>query len=217
MDAKQEEARSLTVAEYVAEALVSAGVTHVFGGHGGTVIPLINAICAHPNLEWIYMRNENSASLAAAAQAKLTGKLSCCVATSGPGATNLTTGLVAAAKDKVVCIVGDGAIQMTIGELIVAKQMKLKHFLVIVVNNGLLGRVHYGWEGVQGDTIDVPDFVAVAKAYGGSGARISHPEEIAPVLEEGLGHEGLYLIEVMEDPAMKAPMVSISPDVDYFA
>ncbi|KNC82637.1 hypothetical protein SARC_05077 [Sphaeroforma arctica JP610] len=99
---------SMTVAEYVAEALATAGVELVFGGHGGAVIALVNAIERHPKLTWVCMKNENNASLAAAAQAKLTGRLSCCLATSGPGATNLTTGLVAAVKDgvRVICITG---------------------------------------------------------------------------------------------------------------
>ena len=88
-----------TVAQVIAQALVDAGVRHVFGGHGAAVAPIISAICAHPDLRWICTRNENNASLAAAGMAKLTGGLACCVATSGPGATNLTTGLVDAAAD----------------------------------------------------------------------------------------------------------------------
>jgi thiamine pyrophosphate-dependent acetolactate synthase large subunit-like protein len=94
-----------TVADFVAEALVSAGVTHVFGGHGGAVVPLIEAIEANPKLTWVYMRNEANASLAAHAAAKLQpGVVGCCLATSGPGATNLTTGLVSGKMDAVPMI-----------------------------------------------------------------------------------------------------------------
>lgn len=54
------------------------------------------------------MRNEGCAALAACAHAKLTGGIGCCLATSGPGATNLTTGLACAVKDdlRVLCITG---------------------------------------------------------------------------------------------------------------
>lgn len=84
--------------DYVADVLVRQGVKNVFGGHGGAVIPLIDSIATHPGLRWVYMRNEQAASLAAAADAKLTGELAVCVATSGPGASHLTTGLVDAVQ-----------------------------------------------------------------------------------------------------------------------
>jgi len=82
------------VTDYLADVLVRQGVKNVFGGHGGAVIPLVDSISSHPGLNWVYMRNEQAASLAAAADAKLTGRLAVCVATSGPGASHLTTGLV---------------------------------------------------------------------------------------------------------------------------
>jgi len=92
---------SRRVADFIAESLVSQGVTAVYGGHGGSVIPLVNAISSHPRLRWVYMRNEQAASLAASAEAKLTGRLAVCVATSGPGASHLTTGLIDALQDRV--------------------------------------------------------------------------------------------------------------------
>lgn len=102
------DAGKMSVAELMVEMLVAAGVTHVFGGHGGAVITLVNAINAHPDVQWVYMRNEQSASLAACAHAKYTGGLGCCLATSGPGATHLTTGLACAVKDglRVLCLTG---------------------------------------------------------------------------------------------------------------
>lgn len=100
--------RTFTGAEFLVHALVSAGVTHVFGGHGGAVVPLIDAIMAHPSIEWVYCRCEVNASQAAAAYAKLHGTLGCCVATSGPGAGHLLSGLVDADQDRVplLCITG---------------------------------------------------------------------------------------------------------------
>eukprot|EP00457_Paulinella_chromatophora_P003109 gb/GEZN01003114.1/.p1 GENE.gb/GEZN01003114.1/~~gb/GEZN01003114.1/.p1 ORF type:complete len:628 (+),score=80.67 gb/GEZN01003114.1/:29-1912(+) len=97
-----------TYADWIAATLVKAGVTHVYGGHGGAIVPVVDAIHAHPDITWVYARNEASAALMACAHAKLTGRLACCLATSGPGATNLTTGLIEAAKDRlrVICITG---------------------------------------------------------------------------------------------------------------
>ena len=77
--------------DWIMNALADAGCTNVYGGHGGALVPLVNAVCANPRLNWICVRNEANASLMAAAEAKLTGRLACCIATSGPGATNLTT------------------------------------------------------------------------------------------------------------------------------
>ena len=94
--------------DWIMNALADAGCTNVYGGHGGALVPLVNAVCANPRLNWVCVRNEANASLMAAAEAKLTGRLACCIATSGPGATNLTTGLVEAVQDRlpVVCLTG---------------------------------------------------------------------------------------------------------------
>lgn len=71
------------------------------GGHGGALVPLVNAVVNHPQLTWVYGRNEHDAATMAAAHAKLTGQLGVVIATSGPGATNLTTGLLEAVLDQV--------------------------------------------------------------------------------------------------------------------
>jgi pyruvate oxidase len=93
-----------TIADYIAQDLVDHGITHVFGYPGASILPLMHAIVKHPDLEWVLMRNEASAALAAGAQAKLTGGLACCLATSGPGATNLVTGLVDAQVDSAAVV-----------------------------------------------------------------------------------------------------------------
>ena len=56
--------KTYTGAEYLVNALVSAGVTHVFGGHGGAVVGLVDAIVNNPNIEWVYMKCEVNASQA---------------------------------------------------------------------------------------------------------------------------------------------------------
>lgn len=105
---QQSSSRTFTGADFLVHALVSAGVTHVFGGHGGAVVPLIDAIAAHPDIEWVVCRCEVNASQAAAAYAKLHGTLGCCVGTSGPGAAHLMSGLIDADQDRVplLCISG---------------------------------------------------------------------------------------------------------------
>lgn len=95
-----------TASKFIVQSLVDAGVRHIYGGHGGALVPLVNAVVDHPQVTWVCTRNEANASLAAAASAKLAGMggLGCCIATSGPGASNLVTGLLDAQLDRVPVI-----------------------------------------------------------------------------------------------------------------
>lgn len=98
----------LNVAEYICDYLAAYSVRFIFGYPGAAILPLMDAIHAHPALEWVLMRDERAAIFAASAQAKLTDKMSVCLVTSGPGATNVVTGLVDADLDhaKVLLITG---------------------------------------------------------------------------------------------------------------
>ena len=100
-----------SASEFIAHALVDAGVKTVYGGHGGALAPLVNAVVDHPSLRWVCTRNEANASLMAAADSKLSGgwRLGACIATSGPGASNLVTGLLDAQLDRVPLIAITGA------------------------------------------------------------------------------------------------------------
>jgi Thiamine pyrophosphate enzyme, N-terminal TPP binding domain len=75
------------ISEWVANAIADTGTRVVYGGHGGALVPMVNAVCAHPLLQWVSTRNEHDAAEMAAAHAKLTGGLGVVIATSGPGAT----------------------------------------------------------------------------------------------------------------------------------
>ena len=89
----------VTVSDWVANAIADSGCYIVYGGHGGALVPLVDAVCKHPRLTWVYTRNEHDAATMAAAHAKVTGGLGVVIATSGPGATNLVTGLMEALLD----------------------------------------------------------------------------------------------------------------------
>jgi acetolactate synthase-1/2/3 large subunit len=110
-----EEAPEMTGAQITCAALEAEGVTVAFGYPGGAVIPLYDAFPT-ANLHHILVRFEQWASLAADAYARVTGDVGVCIATSGPGATNLVTGLANAMLDSVpvVAITGQ-VIQPLIG------------------------------------------------------------------------------------------------------
>ncbi len=100
----------LTGAQVLWESLVREGVETVFGISGGAVIHLYHALPEYP-IHHVLMRHEQAAAHAADGFARATGRVGVCVATSGPGATNLVTGLATAYMDSspVVAITGQVA------------------------------------------------------------------------------------------------------------
>src|SRR5207244_13391412 len=90
---------TVTGAEVLCRALVEAGVDVIFGYPGGAIMPFYNALPDHPELRHILVRHEQAAAHAADGYARASGRVGVCVATSGPGATNLGTGLAAAHMD----------------------------------------------------------------------------------------------------------------------
>src|SRR5450432_2812988 len=94
-------------ARILLECLVREGVDCFFGYPGGVTLPLYDALYDHP-IRHVLVRHEENACFAAEGYARATGKVGVCCATSGPGATNLVTGLVDAMMDSipVVAITG---------------------------------------------------------------------------------------------------------------
>lgn len=79
-------------AQWVVHALRAQGVNTVFGYPGGAIMPVYDALY-DGGVEHLLCRHEQGAAMAAIGYARATGKTGVCIATSGPGATNLITGL----------------------------------------------------------------------------------------------------------------------------
>jgi acetolactate synthase-1/2/3 large subunit len=96
-----------TGAECVVEGLERAGVTTVFGLPGGTILDVF-ARLYHSKMNFVLTRHEQGATHMADGYARATGKVGCCIVTSGPGATNAVTGLATANMDGIpmVCVTG---------------------------------------------------------------------------------------------------------------
>src|SRR6202045_1323740 len=99
---------SQTVAGVLVSALEQVGVKQVFGLIGDSLNPLADSI-RRSRIEWIGVRHEEGGALAAAGQAKLTGRLAVCAGTTGPGSTHLVAGLYEASRDHapVLALSGD--------------------------------------------------------------------------------------------------------------
>jgi pyruvate dehydrogenase (quinone) len=97
-----------TVASILVGALEQVGVKHIFGLIGDSLNPLADAV-RRSDIAWIGVRHEEGAALAAAGQAKLTGRLAVCAGTTGPGSTHLVAGLYEASRDHapVLALSGD--------------------------------------------------------------------------------------------------------------
>ena len=98
----------LTGAQLICRVLLEEGVDVMFGYPGGAIMPFYHALPEYPGLRHVLVRHEQAAAHAADGYARASGRVGVCVATSGPGATNLVTGLATAFMDNspVVAITG---------------------------------------------------------------------------------------------------------------
>ena len=96
-------------AQWVVQALRAQGVDTVFGYPGGAIMPVYDALY-DGGVEHLLCRHEQGAAMAALGYARATGKVGVCIATSGPGATNLITGLADALLDSVPVVAITGQV-----------------------------------------------------------------------------------------------------------
>ena len=103
-------AQTLTGSQIIWDTLVNEGVTVVFGYPGGAIMPAYDAMPEYP-IRHVLVRHEQGAAHMADGYARASGRVGVCIATSGPGATNLVTGIANAMMDSIpmVCITGQVA------------------------------------------------------------------------------------------------------------
>lgn len=105
-----------SVAQIIVNSLYNAGVRLVFGVPGAKIDAIFDCLMDHPEIKLIVARHEQNAAFMAAAVGRITGVPGVCIATSGPGASNLATGLVTATteNDPVVALIGSVPRQMNL-------------------------------------------------------------------------------------------------------
>lgn len=106
--------REYTVADALLDTLKAHGVTHLFGYPGGAILPFYDALPSHPEIKHVLVRHEQAAAFAAQGWARSTKQIGVCCATSGPGGTNLVTGIADAYMDSIpiLCITGQVPLEM---------------------------------------------------------------------------------------------------------
>ena len=100
----------MKLSDALANVIKSNGINHVFGLQGGAVVHIFDSL-ERAGVGVTYTHHEQSAALAAVAYAKVTENMGCAVVTSGPGATNALTGLLAAWQDSIPCLFVSGQVR----------------------------------------------------------------------------------------------------------
>ena len=106
----EQQNRPMIGARILCEALLREGVDTIFGYPGGVIIPLYDVFPEYPGLKHILVRHEQGAGHAADGYARATGRAGVCLATSGPGATNLVTAIANAKLDSIPMVAITGQV-----------------------------------------------------------------------------------------------------------
>jgi acetolactate synthase-1/2/3 large subunit len=213
----------LTGSQILCRTLLEQGVELLFGYPGGAIMPFYHALPEYPGLRHLLVRHEQAAAHAADGYARATGRAGVCVATSGPGATNLVTGLATAHMDNtpVVAITGQvprammgrDAFQET--DIIGITQPITKHSVLVEEVEDLADAVREAFavalEGRPGPVlVDIPKDVQTAKAawtsggaagQRGGGAERSAPPSYSPAADLD---EALRLLSTAHRPLIMA-------------
>ena len=92
------------------ESLLREQVDHIFGYAGATICPVVDALKEHPEIGYTLVRTEQNAGHMASGYARVSGKVGVCMVTSGPGATNLITGIATAYMDSIPMVAITGQV-----------------------------------------------------------------------------------------------------------
>ena len=191
MGAQNMEVRELAGSHILCEALVREGVELLYGYPGGAIMPFYDALTSYPTLHHVLVRHEQAAAHAADGYARATGKVGVCVATSGPGATNLVTGLTTAYMDSTPILaitgqvgrpfIGRDAFQET--DVIGVTQPITKHSFLVQSVEDLAEIVHEAFRlalsGRPGPVlIDIPKDVQITRTLYRPSASISSIESL---------------------------------------
>jgi pyruvate dehydrogenase (quinone) len=166
-----------TVSELLVGVLQQVGVKQIFGLIGDSLNPLADAV-RKSKIDWIGVRHEEGAALAASGQAKLTGQLAVCAGTTGPGSTHLVAGLYEASRDHapVLALSGD-----------MPRKMKGTDFFQTTEPDLLFRDVSLYTETIS-TAAQAPGVIhqAIAAAYAGPGvAHLTLPQDVLSAKTKG--------------------------------
>jgi pyruvate dehydrogenase (quinone) len=197
---------SQTVAGQLVGALEKIGVKHIFGLIGDSLNPLADAV-RRSRIEWVGVRHEEGAALAAAGQAKLTGQLAVCAGTTGPGSNHLVAGLYEASRDHapVLALSGD-----------MPRQLHGTDYIQTTEPDLLFRDVALYTETIS-TAAQAPSVIhqAIAAAYAGPGvAHLTLPQDVLSAKADGAVPSVATLIPRSEFPAAADDIAQIAQRID---
>ena len=197
---------SQTVAATLVDTLEKIGVTHIFGLISDSTNHIADAV-RHSKIEWIGVRHEEGAALAAAGQAKLTGRLGVCCGSTGPGSNHLVAGLYEASRDHapVLALSGD-----------MPRKMQGTDYFQATDPNMLFRDVSLYTETISSPA-QAPAVIhqAIAAAYAGRGvAHLTLPQNVSSARAEGSVSSLATLKPRPEIVASEADIAEIAPRID---
>ena len=197
---------SQTVAGQLVGVLEQIGVKQIFGLIGDSLNPLADEI-RKSQIAWIGVRHEEGAALAAAGQAKLTGRLGVCCGTTGPGSTHLVAGLYEASRDHapVLALSGD-----------MPRKMQGTDFIQTTEPDLLFRDVSLYTQTIS-TAAQAPGVIhqAIAAAYGGPGvAHLTLPQDVLSAKAEGAVSSVATLKSRSEFPASTDDIARMAERID---
>ncbi len=173
--------------EALLEALRDRGVDTVFGYPGGAIMPVYDALIGS-GIRHILMRHEQAAAFAADGYARVSGRPGVCIATSGPGATNLVTGIANAFLDSVPMVAITGQVATPLMGTDAFQEVDIFGITLPIVKHSYIVRhieelpriVHEAWDiaasGRPGPVlIDLPKNIAAGEAHGAATVHAPRP------------------------------------------
>jgi pyruvate dehydrogenase (quinone) len=197
---------SQTVSELLVGVLEQIGVKQIFGLIGDSLNPLADAV-RRSRIEWVGVRHEEGAALAASGQAKLTGRLGVCAGTTGPGSNHLVAGLYEASRDHapVLALSGD-----------MPRKMHGTDFIQTTEPDLLFRDVSLYTETLS-SAAQAPAVIhqAIAAAYAGPGvAHLTLPQDVISAKAEGVASSVSTLKPRSEFTAGESEVAEIARRID---
>jgi pyruvate dehydrogenase (quinone) len=197
---------SATVAELLVGVLEQIGVKHIFGLIGDSLNPLGDAV-RRSKIDWVGVRHEEGAALAAAGQAKLTGRLGVCAGTTGPGSNHLVAGLYEASRDHAPVLALSGEMP---------RKMQGTDFIQTTSPDLLFRDVSLYTETISSPA-QAPAVIhqAIAAAYAGPGvAHLTLPQDVISAKADGATSSVATLKPRSEITASEADVTEIARRID---
>ena len=198
-------------ANFVVQALKEQGVSQVFGYPGGAIMPLYDALY-DGGVNHLLCRHEQGAAMAAIGYARSTGKVGICIATSGPGATNLITGLADALLDSIPIIAITGQVPTNLIGTDAFQEIDVlglslactKHSFMVQRAEELGPTIEQAFEiatsGRPGPVlIDIPKDIQIGPSFTHTLAKLVEDEK---TLNTDLIHQAKQLIETSKKPLL---------------